>query len=533
MNPFEILDESQILNPVYRKRVIEFIENNKSNQYRKNESYKRYDCMKDKTIKYVLELLLQQFEPQTVYEMQYAMSNISVTRKIVDKLARVYSNGVKRSYNKKKETVSIEKLSDLMSFNNEMKKINKLFKLDKNTLIHCFPFESKTGWEIGVRAYPMFLYDVLYKKTHTYQPKVIILSDYNPRSVINYSPNPATAGRIDNNYIHESLSELDDYCQMSNNDKFKQDKEYIWWSDSYHFTTDSSGEIKSKGDNKNPLGELPFVDFTLDKDCAYWSQGGKDLADGGIKINALLTNVNHVSITQGYGQLVMKGKELPKSIKTGPNHCIQLVHQDKDDPEPSAEFLSANPPVEELMKTVEMMTALLLSTNNLSTSGFSMNLSDSRQFASGIAMLIDKAESIEDIKEQQEVYIKSEPIIWDKIYKWINIYKEKNLLSDNFKPIIVPEDPMSVKIEFPSVQTIMSESEKLDIMSKRKDLGISTNIDLIRMDNPSFTEEQVLEKLEQINEEKKANMEAFSVDKQIFKNDGIGNQEDDNQDQGD
>ena len=90
-----IKNEQDILKIEVRKTIIDEIKGSE-NQARKHEAYKRYLCYKDKTKDFVIEQLLRQFDQSTVEEMQYCVSNISFVRKIIDKLARVYNNGVMR-----------------------------------------------------------------------------------------------------------------------------------------------------------------------------------------------------------------------------------------------------------------------------------------------------------------------------------------------------------------------------------------------------------------------------------------------------
>src|SRR3954463_947712 len=103
----KIKSESDLLNVEIRKKLIEeFCGTN--NTRRKNEAFKAYECLKDKTSNYVMDLLLKQFDTETVVEMQYAISNISVLRKVISKLAKVYANGVKRTMKNQSDTKAIE-----------------------------------------------------------------------------------------------------------------------------------------------------------------------------------------------------------------------------------------------------------------------------------------------------------------------------------------------------------------------------------------------------------------------------------------
>jgi hypothetical protein len=102
--------EDQLLDISIRRKIIQEIKAFE-NQERKDEHFKRYECYKDLTNRYVIEELLKQFTQTTVEEMSYALCNLSVVRKVIDKLARVYSNGVTRTVpNDPQSTEQVEQL---------------------------------------------------------------------------------------------------------------------------------------------------------------------------------------------------------------------------------------------------------------------------------------------------------------------------------------------------------------------------------------------------------------------------------------
>ncbi len=82
IGPLTVSEDRILLDQNFRKGLIEDWAKG-PNQVRKDEAFKAYECLKDRTINYVLDLLLRQFDEATVVEMQYAMSNISIFRKVI------------------------------------------------------------------------------------------------------------------------------------------------------------------------------------------------------------------------------------------------------------------------------------------------------------------------------------------------------------------------------------------------------------------------------------------------------------------
>jgi hypothetical protein len=513
MPQYVINSESDILNPAIRAEIIKEI-NEPENRRRKAEAFKRYEILKDRTDLYVLEMLLKQFDQSTVQQMQYALSNVSFARKAVDKLARVYNYGVTRSIGKKKrDTEKLQELAKELEFDRKMKKANRYVKAFKNCMVYPKPVKEvingTESYGISLQVLSPYLYDVIADPNDRERPMCVILSDYSPESSKLYSFDAATEGRtINSGGISTRLvrgdSTTDLLADQPGETVIDEHKEYVWWTRNHHFTTNAKGAIigKSATAEPNPIAELPFVNLAVDQDGEFWSIGGSDLMDGAIRVNAVLTHVIHIGIVQGYGQLVLKGKNIPKSVKVGPNSAITLEYStDAGDPAPDAQFITANPPLADLMDLVSQYVALLLTTNNLSTSGVSTELNSPAQFASGIAMMIDRAESNEDVMDQQQIFLDAEPKIWEIVQKWMKLYKEKGVLSEDLSEYQLPETMDDLVIKLGQPQPVLSEMEQLDIIAKRKELGINTMAELLMKDNPDLTEEEAEEKLLEIEEE--------------------------------
>lgn len=528
----KITDEKQILDEAFRRAAIAEFES-APNVARKAEAYKRYLIYKDQTKDFVREKLLMQFDYDTVREMEFCLSNISMVRKVIDKLARVYNGGVSRTVpGSTEQTAELQKLERVLKFNSAMKKANKFLKLQKNCAVYVKPCPVKVDglekYEIKVEPLNPYTYDVIADADDPERPLVYVLSGYNAK-VVEYvsSGDAATAGRTssapqpvpvnrgvnptgfkDSHGIEQAVSSYGVESAHSPDARNGTDpalcaKNYIWWSGSYHFTTNEKGEIvnsevrEGQDPNANPLGELPFVNFAIDQDGEFWAIGGDDLADAGVLVNAMITNVLNVGIVQGYGQFWMKGEQLPRGTKVGPTKAI-LMQFTKEQAEPDLGFASANPQLDQLKNLVEMYIALILTTNNLSTSGVASSLSGASPFPSGIAMVIDKSESQEDVQDQAQIFKDNEPAVWRKILGWSEVYK--NDLAPGFKEVTLPKDAV-VETEFRPMEPITTESERLDNLKKRQELKLNTELELIMKDR-GCTEEQAREVLKKILEER-------------------------------
>lgn len=533
-----IKSEDEILDIGVRKKIIEEIEGTE-NIERKAEAFRRWQVYKDHTSAFVIEMLLHQFDRETVREMSYSITNISIVRKIINKLSRVYSHGVQRTITDNEEaTNNIDLIQKKLKFNKKMITMNRILKLQRNGLGYMkpCPFIDKEGERMmRIRLSPLnpYLYDVIEEFYDRTEPLVYVLSDYQPGGLTHTSLDPAKI-RLQTHgsqIAHTTVNKFGDNQDQviadkkeDENARPEDEKEYIWWSDKYHFTTRGSAIIDKEGNVinlsgsndprieellLNPIEEKPMVNFAIDQDNSFWAEGGEDVVDSGITVNSMLSQVNHIGVVQGYGQFVMTGKDLPKNQILGVNRGIILEFDPNNgDPKPEVAFLSANPPLRELMENTLSLVALTLTTNDLSVANVSASLDGAGSFPSAIAMLIDKADSMEDVEEQAEEFICKEPDLWRIYGKWQQFFAEKDILDPELEELALPED-FELEVIFNKPDAVTTEDEKLTNLEKRKALGFNLMVELIMKDQPGLTKDQAEEKLKKIKEEKKSNMEAF------------------------
>lgn len=498
-----IKQESELLDQGTRKRIIEEIKG-QENQQRKAQAYKWHQCYKDNTRQYVVENMLNQFDFETVLEMRYSIANISFMKKVVDKLARVYSNGVSRSIQTNDaETLKLKNLEKSLCVNSELKTTNRYLRAQRNAALYLKPCpiyaDSGLKWTIKPQPLVPYLYDVVEDYYDRTKPLCFILSNYKAQNnpMLNLGESGVrgqTTSLSPGNNIDEKIADQPIDAEMG------EPETYVFWTDKYHFTTDANGEIiqdENNPNNINPFGIKPLVNFAIDQDNQFWAQGGSDLPQGAILLNSILTHANHIAVTQGYGQAFMTGENLPSKIKIGPTRVIRGEYKKDEQPQPTFEFVSTNPQLDSIRSLIEAYLALLLTTNNLSTSGIASQLNGSQSAASGIALIIDKAESLEDVQDQRQIFLDREPQVWQIINKIIDVYGESmvdelklNKLQEGFEK--------QLNIVFFDPNPIMSETEKLNNLKLRQELGLDSMIDLIMKDNPMLRKEQAEEKLKSI-----------------------------------
>lgn len=492
-----LINEEQLLDQGFRKKVLEGISSG-ANVDRKREMKKRHEVYKDLTVKWVIQKLKEEgLKDQTLKLMTNRASNISICRKIVNKLARCYSSGVTRETGSTIGNELVSDINELLNFDNNQAKIDKYKRLFKNTFSATLPEEvetigDKTIYRLAHKVFAPWQYDVIEKAKDPTKEGCVIFSDYSETSLTKLPVAGSTQ--------LGARKSAEGYAERESDNDYRT---FIWWSDKYHFTTNSKGQIikeLSPENLLNPIQEIPGVTYAEDREGSYWADGGDDLVDGSILINTLITDMNSIAFIQGWGQYVVTGKKVPEVMEGGPHQALVFTYEEGE-PEPKVQVVSANPPLDSWMALIEQYTALLLSTNDLSPGSISMKL-DPGNYPSGIAMLIEKSEANNSIDQSRKEFIQGEREQFEITKKWANYFATTGQLNEEWAALGPIPAELTFSVKFNDSREVISEKEKLETIKLRKELGLNTDLDLIKIDNPDMSDKDAMEKLAQIKAQK-------------------------------
>lgn len=498
-------DEAQLMNLEFRKLAIQSITSGANGQ-RKYEHLRRYEVYKDQTMKWVIAALAAEgLKPETIEQMRNRAANISICRKVVNKLARAYAAGVQRDGGADGDTKQAVELARLLSLDDRMRKADRYRELHRNGMIQIVPerdarasaMSESDRYNLRVRVLSPWQYDVIPDQHDHETPRVVIMSDWVEASSI-----PATEDQAARHGGGGGVgSAADALASSSATLNVERKPVLIWWSDSYHFTTDYEGNIISQlspEENENPIDLLPFVNNAEEQDGEFWAKGGDDIIDGSILVNKILTDLMFIAYVQGYGQFVITGKNLPERFTLGPNNALVFDYDPKkEDPKPEVSVVTADPPLDAWMRAVEQYVALLLTTNNLSPSNVAARL-DATSFPSGIAMLVEMSEATNEIEDKQKQYVAIERAVFERVRRWHDLYREASSLTEEFAAIGQLPATFAVTPRFNEIKPVTTEKDRLEVIKLRKELGINEQIDLVLRDNPDMSREDAEAKLERI-----------------------------------
>lgn len=516
-----IFRDEDILDLGFRQKVIREIAG-AENQRRKQRGERRHELARDKTVEHVIARLESQgFSDDTVSEMRARAANVSIYKKIVKKKSRAYSAGVDRTVNNEAgeanqaSTKVVQGLAKELKVNQVFRKGDEAREIHRNALVYCHPIPvatvatpdgQKSRWSMTARILHAHQFDVIPLAWDKERAGCIILSDF-PAGTESMTSGRGALGYRDGNEGASNGDGVDQTIADSREDSGAGHPAFIWWTRSFHFTTDKNGAIITgtmHGDGMNPIKRMPFVELAKDQDGEYWGEGGDDLTEAAILINLLITDLASILSNQGYGQPVLieeantgsSQNAQKEEVPIGPRELIRIKV-----PQGSSvgdyKLVSTDVPADSWIKLIELYVALTLTTNNLSPRNISGKL-DAVNIASGIAKMIDESESTEDLTEAQQYYAEKESEFWEIVFAWLDVLKGTERLDDALAKATSPPDGFQITPYYKQQGVVLSEQEKLDLIKKRKEIGLTLFKDLIQLDDANLTDEQALKLLEEI-----------------------------------
>jgi hypothetical protein len=284
-----------------------------------------------------------------------------------------------------------------------------------------------------------------------------------------------------------------------------KDEIYAWSiptgedSDGLHhwtlWTKDSHLKIKTKdyeafeivpiaGNEKmvNPYGIIPFVYVPLD-------MGGKYPYPSSLPRQTIEVNTNlSIYLTSGnmqIGQLVLKHPKNQKIdwVVNGLMTAMKLEQEIKEGaPSTEAEYISPSPNLEGHKDSILTFMQLILDEHGINSNSL---IKQGETFTSGFDRLLASADVQDIIEDNQDMYTRVE----NEVYKIIKAMHERDGVF-TFK-----SDRLKVKFARPKV--LSSDTEKLDNLKKKKELGLWEEWQLLQDADPNLTEEEAKKIIEE------------------------------------
>ena len=487
---FDLLDSGLM------SRIINEIESSESID-RKTREWDSYQIFSGNLQAYTLEEL-QRTRPKSW--KSYTVSNISVSKMVVSKLAKSYKQSPKRDLGNDDKTELYNTILKQANAERQFREFDEIYNLHRDALYWVNWRQKEARYQFMSLA--QYEFDTIRNKD-TGELEVVIL-------------------KYPDTTITHTVSQLGgdgkaDLIQEAQSDEGGQSKVYAIWSKHQHVVikvvteriSEASGvqikksieyvPIDDNPSNVNPLGVLPFVYKSQSTSVGYPTPN--PIKDQTTTFNALWSELLTTANIQGAGILKFKFPEKMQGqfdqMSHGLTTALELPQSsDPDDSETDAEYISPSPALAEQKDVYISYLSQVLSEHGISSSsGIAGGI---EKFSSGLERMIAQADVQGIIQENQNCYTDLEQEVFEIVKAW-----DQLLGFNDFSK----EDELS--IIYPKPKVLISDIETLATIEKRLSLGLIEKWEALVILDPNMTETTAKAKLKLIDEEKKKNMEDF------------------------
>lgn len=454
--------EDQLVDPAYRQNLIREIKGSENRERLENSS-EEWDVYTGNIEGYVERELLCRFERETVREMPI-VSAVNILKKVVDNKASLYTKEPERTFTNLSDDQLevVERVYDDANADFSFNESNKLYELQKKQT-HIL-VDIKNG-KIIFKPIKAHMVNVVPNNVDAEKGVIYIFSGYDRSLNENYSESKGQ----DN--VNQDIADYDDH-KASN-------ERYVVWSEKYHFVMDGNGSIVSGEDVENKIGVIPVVEVSALKDFNYWRELTNDVAKFCVDYNVALTSLNYVVEMQGFAQAYLKGPKdlMPTNIQVGPSKILKLITNPDEEGDIEFGFATPGSDLAGSQAFVESLLAQFLSSQGVDASTVSGS-AQSDKYTSGVERLLAQIEKFEASKEVMSLYRHSEAKVYNVVKAMLNNFKGTEILSEEYYTADLPESS-KLRIKYAEPQSVISETDRLDIIERKKDLGILDQIGII------------------------------------------------------
>lgn len=478
-----------LLSLEYRKQILSDIKS-EENKQRKAKSFQEFEVYNDRLHQYVESYLISQLSRNTVKKMP-VISSINISKRVVDQQV-IYKNQPEREFHdiSDDDKLAVESaLSDMM-YDTKLLKSNSYYKLQHQNLLQVVLKDGK----LEMRVLLPHHYDVIPSVNDPEKADGYVISAFDRNDYSQFSSEKATS----NNYITGTYFDNTN-ANIADREDYKESLErYVVWSVENNFIMDGNGNILSD-DVENPIGVLPFVDVSGDKDFEYFVRRGSTDVDFTIQYNAAISDLANTVRMQNYSQAVVSGPSdmLPTEINVGPTTIIRLPI-DQNNPVPTNfQFVSPSPDIGGSIAFIELLMANYLSSKGIDSSVITAK-EGSKTYASGLERMLAMIDKLEASKFDYAMYESVEQKLYDIVKVWLAYYSNTDLLDPKYY-VSAAIDDSTMSVNFSSPKAIQTENEKVDVIEKKLSLGLMDDVTAL-MELYNLSEEQAVERLDKIAE---------------------------------
>ncbi len=400
------------------------------------------------------------------------VSPINILKRIVSKLSRIYSDPAQRTATTTDGDKSIKTDQELIDWyvseiglDTYMSDSNKFFNALKYVAIQIYYIDDKKEYKVPrVRIIPPHKFTVMTNDD---------IDPTNPTIFIVYK---------------DSI--------IKENDKKEQRlvQTFDVYTDNEFLPIDEDGDVipnRAVEGNINPYETIPFVYVNRSRQELI-PQIDSDTMQMSILLPILLSDLNFA--VQFMSHSILYGIDIePGKLDLNPHAFWSVKGVEREGATPSIGVLKPDVDVDKVLNLIKNQLGLWLETRNIKPGKAGTFTAES--VATGIALMIEEADTTEDRKEQVNYFRDAEEMLFDKITimheYYIDELEDKRQFSENF----------DMSIQYSEQKVVEDKGTKIDRIDKEIKARLNSRRRGIKELNPYLDDEEIDKIIEEIEEE--------------------------------
>jgi len=275
-------------------------------------------------------------------------------------------------------------------------------------------------------------------------------------------------------------------------------KYWVYTADEF-MSIDSDGDLVNEDMTENgginEYGVLPFI-FVSKSRYLLVPKPDKDDLKMSILFPVLLTDLNFAAKFLAHS--IFYGIDIDSdNLKLSPD-AVWIFKSDEDGKKPEIGTIKPEVSIQDVLMLAKEQVSSWLDTKNVKAG--SMGKVDGQNAASGIAKIIDEADTTRERKAQEKFFKKVELEYWRVKATMHN----KLVEAKRIKNVKVFSDPsnLTVAITHAEQKPIQSRYEKIKELKEETESGFKSKRTAIKELNPEMTEDEILEEMQSIDDER-------------------------------
>lgn len=411
---------------------------------------------------------------------------LNILPRYVDKVSRCYALEPLRRATEESEQELVDSLANYLNINETLQKADEYLTKNKSVLLEPYCYKGK----LKIRVIPASQFMVWTDSVQ--EPN-------EPEVIIKY------VGQVKSN---PSLMDSQGIKNTSYGNETREVALFYFYTETEFLIVDQQGTIRSdlmEGmSGENPYGFIPLVYIRWD-DSQLINLPDSDMIPVTINIAKIISDLNYAvkyqshSIT--YGIDVEFGD--PDS---NPDQIWDLKSVQGDNSKPQVGIIKPEVDVDKVLNLVTFQLSSWLETKGVKAG--SVGTPTQSNIASGIAKIIDEADTSNLIKKHILIWKRAEQELWVKLAFLFNIWKSNgSLILPTSFPTEAFSEQFDISIDFEEATAIKTDEQLLKEIEQELKLGLTSKKEAIKKYRPGLSDEDVDALLLEIQEEKVTSME--------------------------